>query len=200
MNRLKRLAGTLLFPLIGYRPQQVSQEAWDREYRSGAWDYLSGIENVAGLASVMGYCQHLAPRTILDAGCGEGLLAAKLRLLAYEHYLGLDISKEAIARAKQNLGDARTRFDVTDLHSFESGRLFDAIIFNQSLYYLSDPQVVLKRYAAMLGQSGHFIISMADQPRTRTLWPLVESELRPLDMMDARQGKGRVITKILVPR
>ena len=27
----------------------------------------------------MGYCQHLAPANILDAGCGEGLLAAKLR-------------------------------------------------------------------------------------------------------------------------
>ena len=35
----------------------------------------------------MGYCQHLAPANILDAGCGEGLLAAKLRLLDYERYL-----------------------------------------------------------------------------------------------------------------
>jgi SAM-dependent methyltransferase len=188
MKRLKGLASTLLFPLIGYRPQQVSQEAWDREYSAGAWDYLSGIENVAGLAGVMGYCQHLAPRTIL------------LRLLAYEHYLGLDISKAAIARANANLGDDRTRFEVTDLHGFESGRLFDAIIFNQSLYYLSEPQAVLKCYAAMLSPGGHFIISMADQPRTRTLWPLAEAVLKPLDMMDTQQGKGRVITKILAPR
>ncbi len=200
MKRLKGLAGSLLFPLIGYRPQEVTQESWDREYSEGRWDYLSGIENVAGLASVMGYCQHLGPHTILDAGCGEGLLAAKLRLLAYEHYLGLDISTAAIARANANLGDDRTRFEVTDLHSFESARPFDAIIFNQSLYYLSDPQAVLKRYAAMLAPGGHFIISMADQPRTRTLWPLVESVLKPLDMMDTRQGRGRVITKVLVPR
>ncbi len=200
MKLVRALAGTLLFPLIGYRPQRVSPDAWDREYRAGAWSYLSGIENVAGLAAVMGYCQHLAPRTILDAGCGEGLLAAKLRLLAYDHYLGLDISREAIARATQTLGDARTRFDVTDLHSFESGRQFDVIIFNQSLYYLSEPQGVLSRYAAMLAPKGHIIISMADMPRTRVLWPLVEQALKPLDMMDTRQGKGRAITKLLVPR
>jgi len=200
MKHVRGLAGTLLFPLLGYRPQQVTQEAWDREYREGSWDYLSGIENVAGLAAVMGYTQHLGPRTILDAGCGEGLLAAKLRLLDYENYLGLDISKAAIARANANLGDARTHFEVTDLHNFESGRQFDAIIFNQSLYYLSDPQAVLKRYAAMLSPGGHFIISMADMPRTRVLWPLVEDVLKPLDMMDTRQGRGRVITKILVPR
>jgi SAM-dependent methyltransferase len=92
MERLKGLVGAALFPLLGYRPQRVSADAWDREYRDGAWDYLAGIENVAGLASVLGYCQHLNPAAILDAGCGEGLLAAKLKLLAYERYLGLDIS------------------------------------------------------------------------------------------------------------
>jgi 2-polyprenyl-3-methyl-5-hydroxy-6-metoxy-1,4-benzoquinol methylase len=148
----------------------------------------------------MGYCQHLAPATILDAGCGEGLLAAKLRLLDYERYLGLDISAAAIARANDNLGDSRTGFEVTDLHSFESPDRFDTIIFNQSLYYLTDPAAVLARYAAMLEPGGHVIISMADSPRTRALWPLVEQVLKTLDMMDTRQGHGRVITKLLVPR
>ena len=148
----------------------------------------------------MGYCQHLAPATILDAGCGEGLLAAKLRLLGYARYLGLDISAAAIARANDNLGDSRTGFEVTDLHSFESPDRFDAIIFNQSLYYLTDPAAVLTRYATMLAPGGHFILSMADQPRTRALWPLVEQVLRTQDMMDTRQGAGRVITKVLTPR
>lgn len=200
MKRLRRLAGAVLFPLIGYRPQQVDAGTWDREYRDGAWDYLSGIDSVAGLAAVMGYCQHLNPASILDAGCGEGLLAEKLRLLDYEYYLGIDLSQEAIARASQKLGSARTEFAVADLHRFESARRFDVIIFNQSLYYLSEPDVVVARYAAMLAPGGHFIISMADQPRTRALWPLAEKALRVQDMMDTRQGKGRVITKLLVPR
>jgi SAM-dependent methyltransferase len=200
MGRLRGLAGTLLFPLLGYRPQCVSADAWDREYRDGAWDYLAGIENVAGLAAVLGYCQHLAPAAILDAGCGEGLLAAKLKLLAYARYLGLDISGEAIARARTRLGDDRTRFEVTDLHAFASMDHFDAVIFNQSLYYLSDPVAVLCRYAAMLAPGGHVIISMADSPRTRVLWPLVDQALATRDMMDTRQGKGRVITKLLTLR
>ena len=200
MKRLKRLAGTLLFPLIGYRPQSVDAATWDREYRDGAWDYLSGIDSVAGLAAVMGYCQHLAPRAILDAGCGEGLLAEKLRLLDHDYYLGLDISQEAVMRATRKLGNMRTEFAIADLHRFQSDRRFDAIIFNQSLYYLSDPAAVLTRYAAMLNPDGHFIISMVDQPRTRTLWPLVERALQTRDMMDTRQGEGRVLTKLLVPR
>jgi 2-polyprenyl-3-methyl-5-hydroxy-6-metoxy-1,4-benzoquinol methylase len=200
MKRLRRLAGGVLFPLIGYRPQQVDAAAWDREYRDGAWDYLSGIESVAGLAAVMGYCQHLAPASILDAGCGEGLLAEKLRLLDYEYYLGIDLSQEAVNRASQKLGSMRTEFQLADLHRFESPRRFDAIIFNQSLYYLSDPAAVLQRYADMLEPNGHFIISMADMPRTRALWPLVDKTLQVQDMMDTRQGKGRVITKLFIPR
>ena len=200
MKRLKGFAGAMLYPLIGYRPQAVDAATWDREYRDGAWNYLSGIDSVAGLAAVMGYCQHLAPRTILDAGCGEGLLAEKLRLLEHDYYLGLDISQEAVNRATRKLGNSRMEFAVADLHRFESPRRFDAIIFNQSLYYLSQPDAVLKRYAAMLAPGGHFIISMTDQPRTRALWPLVEKALRTQDMMDTRQGKGRVITKLMVPR
>jgi SAM-dependent methyltransferase len=200
MKRLRGLAGAALYPLLGYRPQRVEAATWDREYRDGAWDHLSEIRNVAGLAAVMGYCQPLAPRTILDAGCGEGLLAAKLKLLPYEHYLGLDISAEAVARATARLGDARTRFTVADLHGFESAERFDLIIFNQSLYYLSDPAAVLARYAAMLDANGRFILSMADMPRTRALWPVVEQVLKTQDAMDTRQGDGRVITKLLVPR
>ena len=200
MQRAKQVLAAFVFPLIGYRPQKVSAQTWDREYRDGAWNYLSGIDSVAGLAAVMGYCQHLAPRTILDAGCGEGLLAEKLRLLDHDYYLGLDISQEAVTRATRKLGNMRTEFAIADLHRFQSGRRFDAIIFNQSLYYLSDPAAVLTRYAAMLNPDGHFIISMVDQPRTRTLWPLVEKALQTRDMMDTRQGEGRVITKLLVPR
>lgn len=88
---------------------------------------------------------------------------------------------------------------MTDLHGFESAARFDVIIFNQSLYYLNDPPAVLRRYAGMLAPDGHVIISMADQPSTRALWPLVDQVLLTRDMMDTRQGRGRVITKLLKP-
>ena len=114
MERIKELARAIVFGVTGYRPQQVSAETWDREYQGGQWKYLGKIDSLAGLVSILGYCQFLNPACILDTGCGEGLLAEKLKILPYKSYLGMDVSKEAIALATGRLGDERSRFTVAD--------------------------------------------------------------------------------------
>ena len=93
MERIKELARGLVFGLTGYRPQQVSAETWDREYRDGQWEYLRKMDSLAGLVSILGYCQFLNPASILDAGCGKGLLAEKRKILPYKSYLGMDVSR-----------------------------------------------------------------------------------------------------------
>ena len=92
MKSLKEIISGPAFKLLGYRPQQVSVDAWDREYRDGGWKYLETIGSIAGLAAILGYVQFLAPETILDVGCGAGLLASKLMVLPFRSYLGVDIS------------------------------------------------------------------------------------------------------------
>ena len=185
-----------IFPLIGYRPQHVSAERWDREYRDGAWKYLGALENLAGLASVFAYCQYLNPSSILDVGCGEGLLAQKLKALPYRSYLGIDISSEAIAQAGSQ-ADERTGFAVSDAAEFNTAEFFDVIIFNQCLYYLPDPAKIVAHYQSMLTPGGRMIVSMYDGPRNREAWPLIERIMKIEDAMDIRQGGGRVVTKLL---
>jgi trans-aconitate methyltransferase len=199
MERIKELARATVFALAGYRPQQVAPETWDREYRDGQWDYLRRMDSLAGLVSILGYCQFLNPDSILDAGCGEGLLAEKLKLLPYTSYLGIDVSGAAIASATARLGDARSRFIVADAWAFESDARFDVIVFNQSLYYLTDPALLLKKYQAMLTPNGRIIVSMVDNARTRAVWRLIDPAMRTLDAMTTIQGKGRVTTKVLLP-
>jgi trans-aconitate methyltransferase len=199
MERIKEMARSLVFGLSGYRPQRVSPETWDREYREGQWDYLRRMDSLAGLVSILGYCQFLEPASILDAGCGEGLLAEKLKLLPYTSYLGMDVSQEAIALASKRLGDDRSRFTVADAWAFQTDARFDVIVFNQSLYYLTDPAGVLQKYQAMLAPSGRIIVSMVDNARTRAVWRLIDPALRIEDAMTTIQGKGRVTTKVMLP-
>lgn len=200
MERIKDMARAMVFGLIGYRPQRVSAETWDQEYRSGQWDYLRRMDSLAGLISILGYCQYLNPASILDVGCGEGLLAEKLKVLPYSSYLGIDVSREAIASATTRLGDVRSRFAVADAASFQEDTRFDVIIFNQSLYYLTDPARVMMHYRGLLSPQGRIIVSMVHNARTRAAWPLVESVLRVEDAMTITQGKGQVTTKVLLPR
>lgn len=200
MERIKDVARAMVFGLIGYRPQRVSAETWDDEYRSGQWDYLRRMDSLAGLISILGYCQYLNPASILDVGCGEGLLAEKLKVLPYTSYLGIDVSREAIASATARLGDARSRFAVADAASFRDDARHDVIVFNQSLYYLPDPAGIMAHYRAQLAPQGRIIVSMTHNARTRAAWPLVESVLEIEDAMTITQGKGQVTTKVLLPR
>ena len=199
MERIKELARALVFGLTGYRPQQVSAETWDREYRDGQWEYLRKMDSLAGLVSILGYCQFLNPASILDAGCGEGLLAEKLKILPYKSYLGMDVSREAIAIATNRLGDDRSRFTVADAWAFETDERFDVIVFNQSLYYLTDPAGILKKYRAMLNPGGRIIVSMVDNARTRCVWRLIDPVFGTEDAMTTIQGKGTVVSKVMQP-
>jgi 2-polyprenyl-3-methyl-5-hydroxy-6-metoxy-1,4-benzoquinol methylase len=64
----------------------------------------------------------LSPRTIVDLGCGEGIVARELgrRLDGDFEYLGLDLNPESIAFARQLCGqDPRFSFEVADILALE---------------------------------------------------------------------------------
>ena len=197
---IKEVFAFPIFKLLGYRPQTVSVETWDREYRTGHWGYLDTLDNIGGLLTVFGYCQYLSPNSILDVGCGEGLLAKKLKALDYEKYLGIDISSEALAKAVKLRGDARTRFVVSDARTFAAQTPFDVIVFNQSLYYMPDPVGMIGRYAEFLTASGRMIVSMYDCGRSRAAWSLIADHVDVEDSITVVQGSARGTTKLVRPR
>jgi SAM-dependent methyltransferase len=199
MRNLKDVISGPVFRLMGYRPQRVSVAAWDSEYRGGDWDYLGSIGSIAGQTSILGYCQFLAPQTILDVGSGAGVLASKLKILPYRSFLGIDISPEAIAQAER-IRDARTDFAVAEADGFHTDRTFDVIIFNQCLNYLSDPAATLAAYARLLAPNGRIIVSLFDTARTRMIWKLLEREMRIEDWMRYGQSDGQGTTKVLLPK
>ena len=197
MELVKKLASYAVFQVIGFRAAPVSAASWDREYKDGRWDYLGGMDNLGGLVSVLGYCQYLRPETILDVGCGAGLLADKLKVLPYTSYLGIDLSAEAIAQADRAAADARTAFAVAGAEDFHSDRRFDAIIFSQILNYIPAPDALLRRYAKHLTPRGRIIVSLFNTGRTRAVWAPIAKSFTVEDTMSITQGTGTTTTKVL---
>ena len=76
---------------------------------------------------------------------------------------------------------------------------FDVIVFNQSLYYLTDPAGILKKYRTLLTPGGRIIVSMVDNARTRSVWRLIDPVFGTEDAMTTIQGKGTVVTKVILP-
>lgn len=88
------------------------------------------------------------PVRILDAGCGDGGLAAALARHGHE-VTALDISAEAVAAAR-SAGVPAVRADLAS-HRDDP---FDVIILSLSLHHMSPLEAVLDRAAALLAPGG----------------------------------------------
>ena len=144
MPKLKPLLAYPYYRVRGYRPVKVAPSRWDEEFRAGKWDYLADLAQTGCRSIVFSYRQELAPEAILDVGCGPGTLVRSIRLLDYKRYLGIDVSREAIARAERAYRDDRTEFLTADAEAFRPRQAFDLIVFNNSLYYMAKPDAVVR--------------------------------------------------------
>ena len=95
---------------------------------------------------------------ILDVGCGYGALVKYLKTEDYSSYLGIDLSDNAIYKARKT-NFQKSEFLIADAHQFHPKKTFDVIIFNEVLYYLDCQMEVVGRYSEFLENSGYFIFS-----------------------------------------
>lgn len=166
-------------------------ERWDRQYREGALDFLDSIDELAHYAVIAGYVQVLfeAP-AVLDIGCGHGRLVQLLAPLGFRRYVGIDLSREAIARARRT-GPANARFHVADFDQWRPTGRFSVIVFCESLNYAKHPAAALLRYAHALEPGGAIIVSLYRHPNHPRIWRNVERHFRVVDATTVRNRKGQ---------
>jgi len=152
-------------------------EFWETRY-SGKSPVWSGQENIV-LAEVVAELETgvattvngglLTQRTALDLGCGEG---GDALWLAQRGWIttGIDISKNAVARARQaaeaaGLTEEAARFIVADLSDFETGETFDLITANflQSPVQLARADI-LRKATRLVAPGGHLLITAHATP------------------------------------
>lgn len=162
------------FWFFPYRGEPTDREQVDREYRTGQWDSLKTLAELPRYYVIAGYCERFRPMpAVLDIGCGEGFLQQALG--RYTAYVGLDLSGEAIARARGR-EDERTRFVQGDVYAFTPDRRFDAVVFNESLFYMRDPIAALRRFDGALEPGGVFIVSIYEMGLDRRIWKMLRAD------------------------
>lgn len=182
----------------GFKDVPTEAGRWDEEYAAGAWSYMRGREQRARYSIVAGQIHARGPQvSVLDVGCGEGLL--EHNLVAYGRYLGVDLSGEAIRRAR---AEARTgaRFAVGDASSFEPEGHFEVVVFNEVLYYLPDPLHALRHYRRCVREGGDFVVSLYDySPRAAAISRLLASSYRVRDKVTTRTERSSWTCLVLDP-
>jgi 2-polyprenyl-3-methyl-5-hydroxy-6-metoxy-1,4-benzoquinol methylase len=173
-NRGRKLLSTLK----PYQPMGQGKALLDAQYTAAEWDYLRSIGEAPRFGVVSAYCRLLASGgSVLEIGCGEGILLEHLDRSRFAHFTGVDISSVAIERAR-GLADERTTFACADAEAYVPDRAYDVIVFNEVLEYLDDPLAVVRRYEAFVQPEGHFVVSMfagIDTARTRRIWKRLQS-------------------------
>lgn len=138
----------------------IAKEALDREYSSGNWDHFFGWDELPRNLVLAGAINFHFPESpdVLDLGCGNGRLATVFQRYPFARYLGVDLSTEAIARARA-LGLARMEFIEGNYETWRPGGKFHAISFNECIGYASDPAETLRAFSAHLAPDGLFFLS-----------------------------------------
>ena len=91
---------------------------------------------------------------ILDLGCGDGALTAKLaRLVPGGMVVGIDASYGMIEVAKQKQGK-NVRFLLMDINNLEFDQEFDIVFSNATLHWVSDHRSLFKRVQSILSHGG----------------------------------------------
>jgi ubiquinone/menaquinone biosynthesis C-methylase UbiE len=86
---------------------------------------------------LMGYLQKKKiPLSILEVGCGNGWLSARLAGLKNSTVTGLDINELELNQAKRVFGSRRNiYFESAEIKDFRLNKPFDAIIFAAAIQY-----------------------------------------------------------------
>lgn len=163
---------------------KVSKKRWEKEFSTGQWDYLESTPAERARSAIIGMlCQHYYPRgKILDVGCGLGTMVDFLNQNQKKQYLGLDISEEAIKKARKKDG----QFQVGNFDDFESSKKFDVIVFNEVLYYL-DEKSAFKQALNSLTKNGVIIVSLYQMKNKRydqQIWQASRKLFKTIEVID----------------
>ena len=132
---------------------------WNDDF--GDWQGLASPRQAPRYERIANLICHFAPEaSVLDVGCGEGLLRSFLPPSV--HYYGIEPSQKAI---EGHPGITRNTAEAFDT----AGQRWNCIIFNEMLYYARDPIFLLRKYSESLYPGGAFIISIFQRRGKPTL-------------------------------
>lgn len=168
MRSLKGVLYNFFGQFIGL-PVKIQRKTWEKEYRVGYWDRLRSKSELVRYLKISEFVKRGNYNSILDVGCGEGLLLERIKGFYIKEYMGIDISTSAISVAKERHKHFKTfNWKVSSAEEFLNWNSFELIIFNESLYYISD-YINLLKHILKINPTVNLLISLHNCRRTRKM-------------------------------
>jgi SAM-dependent methyltransferase len=177
--------------VMSYRRRWVLSDAdWDREYSRGVLDVYGAMRELARYSVLIGYLRaRPSPPSVLDIGCGIGLLAQRLGEGDVASYVGIDPSEVAIDEARRSLERPGMTFLVGAEPSERLGS-FDVVVCNEVLYYVDDVEALMEQVRACLRPGGWLLTSILRHSGDVALHRLLDRRFERVDAVTVRSHEG----------
>lgn len=133
-------------------------------------------------------------KTVLDVGCGAGVLGAHLKRRGAALVVGVEIDPDAAAAA-QGVLDRVHVGDVEALDLPYGAGTFDCIVLADVLEHLRDPWALLRRLAPMLAAHGRLIAGLPNVRHWSVLRGLLQGQWTYLPAGILDRGHLRFFTR-----
>jgi trans-aconitate methyltransferase len=177
LNKLLVIPG-VHYVVSRYAPNSIKRLAFEEKMKQGVWDYTTADKTAELLESIGKYAHN---GNILCLGCGSGSLVEALSRDSFKTFIGVDLSRDAIEKAKR-LENDKIIFHLGDIYSFECNEKFNIIVFEESIYYIPPFKrlKMLKRYQKYLTDDGVFIVT-ANYKRFAQIFSMIKKNFTVLE-------------------
>jgi SAM-dependent methyltransferase len=129
----------------------------------------------------------VAPKRVLDVGCGPGTLAQRFVEEVGADVCAVDISERMVELTRARGIDAR----VADAESLPFGdRDFDVVFAGWVLYHVPGLATAIAECARVLRKDGRLVASTYREDNLAELWDLIDTELEPRDELSFNHANG----------
>lgn len=138
-----------------------------------------GLAAAAEWPSLRSMLPDLTGMRVLDLGCGFGYFAQWAIQNGAASVIGLDLSENMLAVARENCAGLPVRFERADLETADFGTAeYDLVFSSLAVHYLADFDGFCTRVRRALTGTGHFVFSMEH--------PVFAARANPQFVLDAQ--------------
>lgn len=105
---------------------------------------------------------------VLDVGCGDGFLAARLARRV-PRVVAVDVDAPVLQRARERFPDAPVEWVHGDVLTMDGLGRFHAVVSNAALHHFPDTRAALRRLRSLVAPGGNLVIGALARPGWRHL-------------------------------